>query len=240
MRVLIEKKGLLYLILAYIMAATAANWFDARHIQILGLSTGGGSIAFPFTYILADVITEVYGYKNTRMTLWIGLVMQSLFIFYARFLLFFISPNSEHRSALNILIELNNWIIIASFANYIISETANSFLVAKMKIWFKGRFIGIRFVFSTFIAYAVDELIYAPIAFHSFLSGKNLVKHMFDSWLFMVVIEILMLPISVRLAQYMKSKEQVDIYDTKTDFTPFSLNTTYHVDNNHYRKDQIK
>ena len=105
-----------------------------------------------------------------------------------------------------------------------------------MKILFGGKFIGIRFIFSTFIAYAVDELIYAPIAFHSFLAIQSLIHHMFDSWLFMVAIEIIALPFAVRLAQYIKHKEKIDIYDTNTNFNPFNLNSYYQFSDNKYRQ----
>ena len=70
-----------FLTTAYTMALVFANWFDPRLINFMGLNTGAGAIIFPFTYLFSDIITEVYGYKNARLAVWVGLFFNCIFIF---------------------------------------------------------------------------------------------------------------------------------------------------------------
>jgi uncharacterized integral membrane protein (TIGR00697 family) len=230
-----SKKYLHFLILAYIFVYFLPFWADARQINIFGLTTGRGTLVFPFTFLIVGMITEIYGYKNTKIVIWTGLLFQALFLVYGKFIAHFISPVSGHTIALTSFVKVNNWIMIASLANYIISENVNAYLIARLKVRLRGRLIGIRFLIATLMAYLIDELIYAPIAFHRFISHKQLLWHMLDSWILMVGIELVMLPIAVRIAIVIKKREHMDIYDTITNFNPFSLNTDYRTEDNKYQ-----
>lgn len=77
-----QPKVLWFLILSYSMVLVFANWFEARLILIGDLVTGGGTLIFPLTFLLADVLTEVYGYKQTRRAIWVGFLFNILFVSY--------------------------------------------------------------------------------------------------------------------------------------------------------------
>lgn len=215
------------LISGYTLVFFLSNWFDPRLISFLGLNTGAGSLAFPFTYLISDVITEVYGYKHARIALWTALLSFFIFILYDQWVATFLIIN-DSRIDLYTFLLVNNRILLASIFSYLVTESINCYFVAKLKIFLNGDYMGIRFIASTLIAYTFNELIYAPIAFYSLIPCfMNFVQHMLTSWGFMVILEILLLPFSIRLAKRLKVIENLDIYDTKTNFNPFSLNTDY-------------
>lgn len=236
--ILVSPKYLWLLMIAYTMAIFASNIFDPRHIDIFGLCTGAGSIAFPLTYLLADVMTEVYGYKKTKIAIWSGLLFYLIFISYGQFVIHFINPNSSDKVALSLFLHVNDRIFIAAIASYLATESANTYLLAKLKIRLAGKYIGFRFIIATLFAYVVDELIYAPIAFYGLMNTSDFLHHMLDSWAFMVSIELLLVPFSVRIAKYIKIVERTDIYDNKTNFSPFNFDTQYGDEDNKYRGNQ--
>lgn len=140
-----SNKYLHFLTVAYIFVYFITTWADARQINVFGLATGGSSLVFPFTYLIASMITEIYGYKNTKIVIWTGLFFQALFLLYGKFMVHFLSPSLPHASVLNFFIEKNNWIMLAGLATYLISETTNAYIIVILKTWLRGRLIGIRF-----------------------------------------------------------------------------------------------
>lgn len=234
----VRPKYLWFLIQCYTMVFFASNWFDPRQIKIFGLTTGAGSIAFPLTYLFSDIITEVYGYKNSRIVVWSSLLFYLLFLFYGQFVVYFIYDHSTDKELITTFLHSNNRIILAAILSYFITETINSYLVAKLKILLDGKYMGLRFITATLTAYIFNELIYAPIAFHELITNmKDFIHHIIDSWTFMVSIELLLLPLSIRLAKRLKIIENIDIYDTRSNFNPFSFNTRYPKKDNESNED---
>lgn len=234
----VTPKYLWFLILCYTMVFFASNWFDPRQIKLFGLTTGAGSIVFPLTYLFSDIITEVYGYKNSRIAVWSSLLFYLLFLFYGQFVVSFLYEHSMDKKLITTFLYSNNRIILAATLSYFITETINSYLVAKLKILLDGKYMGLRFIIATLTAYIFNELVYAPIAFYNLITNINyLIHHMIDSWAFMVSIELLLLPLSVRLAKRLKIIENIDIYDTKSNFNPFSFNTRYQKRDNESNED---
>lgn len=223
----IRHRYLWLFILAYTLIFFTSNWFDPRQIQIFGLNTGAGSMVFPLTYLISDIITEVYGYKHARIAVWTALLFFLIFILYGQLVIALLAPDSISRVAITTFLYTNNRIIFAAILSYLITESINSYIVAKLKIKLDGKCMGLRFIGSTLTAYTFNELIYAPIAFYNLIPNKHFLQHMLTSWGFMVSIEILLLPFSIRLAKRLKMIENLDIYDTQTNFNPFSLNTDY-------------
>lgn len=226
-----------FLTLTYTMVIVLANWFDPRLIKIFGLTTDAGTLIFPLTFLLSDLITEVYGYKHARRAIWCGLLFNFVFIGYGQLVIHMPSPDYPTNNAtFDALLTQNTRIIIASVISYLISEPLNSLVMAKLKIKMHGRYVGIRFLSSTVVAAGVDSLIFGTIAFFGMMSNINLVYLVLSMWLIKVVIEIIGLPISIRLANKLKQKEKLDIYDTKTNFNLFSLDANYSNSDNEFNK----
>ena len=116
-------------------------------------------------------------------------------------------------------------IVMASMIAYFCGEFVNSFVLAKMKINDNGKRMGWRFVVSTVFGEGVDSLLFYPIAFYGIWGNDLLLKVMVAQWLLKLGVEVVMLPVTVRIVQALKRAEDEDYYDRKTNFTPFSLKT---------------
>src|SRR3990167_4672910 len=126
-RELSQPKFLWFLTLTYSMVIVLANWFDPRLIKIFGLTTDAGTLIFPLTFLLSDLITEVYGYKNARRAIWCGFLFNALFILYGQLVIHMPSPDYHTNNAMfDTLLATNVRIIIASCLSYLISEPLNS------------------------------------------------------------------------------------------------------------------
>jgi len=229
-------KYLWFLMLAYTMVLAFANWFDPRLISIFGLNTDAGTLIFPFSFLLSDLITEVYGYKHARKTIWTGFLFNIIFIGYGQLVAHLPSPPYQTNNEIfNTLIAADLRIIIASTISYLIAEPLNSLIMAKLKIKMHGRNMSVRYVTSTFTASLVDSSIFSVIAFYNVMSNSNLVELILTMWLIKVAIEIFGLPISILITNKIKRAEQMDIYDYKTKFTLLSLNTEYNANANAFK-----
>lgn len=236
-----QSRFLWFLTLSYSMVIVLANWFDPRLIHFFGLDTDAGTLIFPFTFLLSDLITEVYGYKYARRTIWCGFLFNGLFILYAQLVIHMPSPNYPTNNALfDTLLATNIRIILASTISYFCSEPLNSYIMAKLKILMNGRYMGIRFLSSTIVASATDSAIFSVIAFFGTLTNKNLFLLAITMWFIKVVIETLGLPFSIRLAHRLKIMETMDIYDKQTKFNVFSLNTDYNYKDNEFGEHEDK
>lgn len=223
-----QPKALWFLILSYSIILAFANWFDARLISIGGLVTDAGTLIFPITFMLADVLTEVYGYKQTRRAIWVGFLFNILFVAYGQLITLFPSPDYYHNNAyFDELIAINMRITLASLISYLCAEPLNAYLISKLKIKTKGKYIGLRFVASTIFASAVDSTVFGVLAFMGAMPVAELVRLIVVMWLIKVVIEIVGLPVSIYCAKKLKQYEGLDIYDTHTTYTLFSLDAQY-------------
>lgn len=231
-----QPRFLWFLILAYCMIMVLSNWFDIRLIRILNLDTDAGTLIFPLTFLLSDLITEVYGYQQARRAIWCGFLFNIIFILYGQIVIHLPSPDYaiNNNRQFDELLAMDTRIIFASAISYLCSEPLNAFIMAKLKIYFTGRKLALRFIASTFLASGVDSFIFGTLAFYGLMNHIELLTLILTMWLFKVVIEVIGLPASLYLTKKLKSKERLDIYDTQTDFNLFSLNVHYTPKDNHY------
>ena|SRR3990167_116691 len=230
-------KYLWFLTLTYSMVIVLANWFDPRLMNIFGLNTDAGTLIFPFTFLLSDLITEIYGYKHARRAIWCGFLFNVLFIVYGQIVIHMPSPSYPTNNAeFDSLLSTNTRIIFASAISYFSSEPLNSLIMSKLKIKMEGRYMGIRFVLSTLVASGTDSTIFSVIAFYGLMSNANLFSLIFTMWFIKIFIEIAALPISVRLTKKLKKIERLDIYDKRTNFNILSLNTEYTMRDNEFKQ----
>ena len=233
----IQSDYLWFLTLAYSMTIIFANLFDARLISIGGLITDAGTIIFPMTFLLSDLITEVYGYKYARRAIWCGFLFNLLFILYGQVVIHLPSPIfSTHNDLFAALLALNIRIVAASLISYLVSEPLNAIMMAKLKIKMKGKGMGYRLMLSTAASSGLDSVLFGSLAFYGMISTFNLVILIATMWLIKISIEILGLPLSIFLAIRLKKIEKIDIYDVHTPFNLFLLETTYADSDNRYER----
>jgi uncharacterized integral membrane protein (TIGR00697 family) len=222
--------------LSYTAVILLANWFDIRMIKIGPIETDAGTLIFPLTFILSDLITEVYGYKFARRAIWVGFLFNFVFVAYGQLIIHLPSP--DYAVALNdkfdSLLGFNARIIIASTVSYLCAEPLNSFIMAKLKLRTGGNLMWLRFVSSTAVASLFDSFLFGTLAFYGTMPLHDLFIFNATMWGIKVFIEICGLPISLRLARKLKRHEGLDMYDVGTKFSIFSLDAKYANSNNQF------
>lgn len=233
-------KFLWFLQVSYVSVILLANWFDIRIIEIGPIATDAGTLIFPFTFLLSDLITEVYGYKFARRAIWTGLAFNFIFMIYGQIIIHFPSPDYAvaANAKFDSLMSSNIRIIIASTVSYLLSEPINSYIMAKLKIRTRGRFMSFRFVVSTFVASFFDSFVFGTIAFYGIIPGFELIKFNAAMWFIKVAVEVFGLIFSLKLAMKLKKFEGLDMYDTRTNFSIFKWEAVYTADANMYMKEK--
>jgi queuosine precursor transporter len=189
-----------------------------------------GTILFPVSYIFGDILTEVYGYKNSRRVIWVGfgcLALSAVIFGIVRVL-----PGEAQwqkyagdAAYLAILGGMSSGgIVLASLAGYWSGEFTNSFILAKMKILTRGRWLWTRTIGSTIAGELVDTVVFVTIAslFKVFPWSLFLTLSL-TNYLFKCSVEALMTPATYAAVATLKKAEQEDFYDRGTNFNPFSV-----------------
>lgn len=189
---------------------------------------GAGNMFFPISYIFGDVLTEVYGYARARKVIWAGFIsMIFATIMSAAVISLPVNPDEPYNAVIQPALQTvfgNTWrIVAASIMAFWVGDFVNSYVLAKMKVITKGRFLWMRTIGSTILGQGVDSLLFYPIAFGAIWETSTLFKVAVFNWGFKVGIEVLMTPVTYLVVGWLKRAEQEDYYDRATDFTPFSL-----------------
>ena len=210
------------LLLSNIIGAANRSFIDLPYIGEWPF--GAGVLFFPLSYVLGDVLTEVYGYARARRVIWTGFAALA-FMAVMAFVVVKLPPAPGWRDqAAYEAVFGNSWrIVLASMSAFWAGEFANSFVLAKMKLADNGRRMGLRFVASTIIGQGIDSLLFYPLAFYgeqSWPTGE-LFKTVFSQWVTKSGWEVLLLPITIWIVTAIKRREGLDVYDRGTNFTPF-------------------
>lgn len=217
-----------FLTLSYSMAIIMANWYVGRLIYFFGLTFDAGILIFPFTFLISDLITEVYGYQHARQAIWCGFFFNLFFILYGQLVTHLPSPPyPTHNALFNQVMNIDLRILLASGISYFCAEPLNSLIMAKMKIHHQGKYMGLRFIFSTFFSSGLDSFIFSILAFYGVLHAKHLMILIGTNWAIKVGVEIIALPLSLRIARALKRIEKTDIYDKQTNFSLLKLSVHY-------------
>ena len=185
---------------------------------------GAGILFFPVSYVLGDILTEVYGYARARRCIWAGFAAM-LFMAFMSWVVVKLPPAAtwKGQAAYEAVFGQVPRIVFASIAAFWAGEFANSYVLARMKVWTKGRMLWTRTIGSTVVGQAVDSLIFYPLAFLGAptWTPELVVKVLFTQWALKVSWEVLLTPVTYAVVGFLKRREGIDVYDTATDFTPF-------------------
>jgi uncharacterized integral membrane protein (TIGR00697 family) len=207
----------------FIVVLVISNLVGQKICAFGPFRVSGAQLLFPITYIFGDVFTEVYGYGASRRVIWIGFVANALMAILGNIIVALpAAPEWKNQEAFSIVFHQVPRLVVASLIAYWCGEFANSFTLAKMKLITKGRHLWTRTVGSTVVGQAVDTVILVIIAFTGEVTGSGLVRLILSAYLFKVVYEVLMTPVTYWIVGFLKRTEGVDTFDYKTRFTPFA------------------
>jgi uncharacterized integral membrane protein (TIGR00697 family) len=209
---------------AFAAVLILTNVLNTKIFSVLGFDFPGGILTFPLSFLLADALTETYGYSVTRRVIWIGFACLGGMAAILE-LVVLLPPASfwGQQEAFAGLFNQIPRIVTASMIAYFAGEFCNSYVLAKSKVRTDGRGMPLRFVTSTMAGQAADTVAFMTIAFLGVFPASAMLKLFVASWVFKVAWEIVALPLSVPFVRYVKRAENEDWFDRGTDFNPFRL-----------------
>lgn len=183
---------------------------------------GAGILFFPLSYVIGDILTEVYGYARARRCIWAGFA-GLLFMAMMSWVVVALPPDAswEGQAAYESVFGQVPRIVFASICAFWAGEFVNSFVLAKMKLWSEGRMLWTRTIGSTVVGQGLDSLIFYPLAFLGVFDTATVLKLMLTQWVLKVTWEALLTPVTYAVVGWLKAKEGVDVFDRHTNFTPF-------------------
>lgn len=213
------------LIVAVMVGALLISNLGAVKLISFGpIITDGGAILFPLTYILGDILTEVYGYKYARRAIWISFIMMAAMVLVLTAVRLMPGASMwDGQAAFDTVHGFMPRIVAASLLAFLAGEFLNAFVLAKMKLRSGGKNMWQRLIGSTVVGETVDTTIFGLVAFGGILGGSDMLKFIAIGVVFKTLVEIVMLPVTYRIIRWLKRRERADSNDDRTNFTPLSL-----------------
>jgi uncharacterized integral membrane protein (TIGR00697 family) len=208
----------------FITCLIVANIIAAKLVTIFGMVLPAAIIIFPLGYVFGDVLTEVYGYRRARRVIWLGFLC-NLIVVAAIWVGQILPPASfwDGQNAYERILGHTPRLLAASFLAYLVGEFANSFILAKMKIATKGRWLWTRTIGSTIVGEGIDSCVFVTLAFWGHMPGSVLAAAILSQWLMKTAYEAAVTPLTYRAVNFLKRREGMDVYDYDTRFNPLFL-----------------
>jgi uncharacterized integral membrane protein (TIGR00697 family) len=204
----------------FVTCLITANIIAVKVISVGPVILPAAIIVFPLSYIFGDILTEVYGYRLTRRVIWLGFICNLIFVFFAWIGQMLPSaPFWGGQEAYKSILGYTPRLLVASFIGYLVGEFTNSFVLAKMKILTRGRWLWTRTIGSTVVGQGLDTSIFITLAYIGTTSFVPIM--ILYHWLIKTGYEAVATPFTYAVANYLKKKEAVDTYDYETSFNPF-------------------
>lgn len=194
-------------------------------LPLIGLwPFGAGILFFPVSYIIGDVLTEVYGYARARRCIWVGFAA-TLFMAVMSYVVVALPPAADWdgQAAYEAVFGQVPRIVFASIAAFCVGEFMNSFVMARMKLWTNGKYLWTRTIGSTIVGQGFDSLIFYPLAFYGAPGWPTdqIMLVMLSQFILKTGWEAALTPVTYAVVGALKRQEGVDVFDRGTDFTPF-------------------
>lgn len=208
----------------FVSVLLISNVASTKIVDLGPFTFDGGTLLFPISYIFGDILTEVYGYRRSRRVIWAGFGAAALMAGILA-LVGALPPAEgwEYQEAYQAILGVTPRIVLGSLVAYFAGEFSNSYVLAKMKIWSRGRWLWARTIGSTLVGEGVDTLLFVTIAFAGTLPWALFWSIVVSNYVFKVGLEAAMTPVTYRITNFLKRTEGVDVYDVGTDFNPFKL-----------------
>jgi queuosine precursor transporter len=208
----------------FVTGLISANITSVKLITLWGLVLPAGIVIFPISYIIGDVLTEVYGYARARRVIWIGFFCNLLavgVIWIGQIIP--PAPFWDGQGAYERILGYAPRLLGASFLAYLAGEFVNAYVMAKMKIATKGRWLWTRTIGSTLVGQGADSLVFIVVAFAGTLPVDTLGLAVVTQWLVKSLYEAVATPVTYQAVGFLKRREGLDVYDHHTRFNPLVI-----------------
>lgn len=201
-----------------------ANIIEQKLIHIGPVEATAGLLIFPVSYILNDVIAEIWGFRKARLIIWGGFAMNFLAVVF--FQLSIWAPGSEHfthQEAYTMVLGSTLRITLASFVAFLCGSFVNAYVMSRMKLRDQGRHFSWRAIVSTLFGEGCDSLVFFHLAFLGLVPYPAIIKLVLTQTLMKTCYEILVLPLTNLVVNKLKNWEQTDTYDHEISYNPFKI-----------------
>jgi uncharacterized integral membrane protein (TIGR00697 family) len=213
---------LVIIVAVFVTCLITANIIVVKFVGFGPVSLPAAILVFPVSYIFGDILTEVYGYRVARRVIWLGFACNLLFVFFV-WVGQVLPPASffQGQAAYESILGQTPRVLVSSFCGYLAGEFANSFVLARMKILTRGRWLWSRTIGSTIVGEGLDSAIFLTLAFIGTPVFVPVV--ILYHWISKTVIEAVCTPGTYAIVNWLKQREAVDTYDYKTNYNPFAI-----------------
>ena len=202
-----------------------ANVLETKQMAFGPISITGGLIVFPVSYIINDCVCEVWGYRKTRLLIWLGFCMNFLFVMFGA--LCDAIPGAsywDNEAGFHAIFGLAPRIAAASFVAFVVGSFANAYVMSRMKVSSQGKNFSLRAIMSTIFGETADSLIFFPLALGGVVPTEELPVLILSQIVLKTLYEIIVLPITIQVVKYTKRHEGLDEYDKDINYNIFSVN----------------
>jgi len=208
----------------FVTTLLIANIIAVKLIDVGGWILPAGTLIFPVSYILGDVLTEVYGYRRARQVIWLGFGCNLLAVI-SIWLAQVLPPAGfwDGQAAFERILGYTPRLLAASFLAYLLGEFTNAFVLAKLKILTRGRWLWTRTIGSTVVGQLLDSTVFITVAFAGVMPKEALLSAIVVQWLVKSAYEALATPMTYGVVRYLKRQEGLDVYDREINFNPLRV-----------------
>lgn len=211
------------LVVVFVTVLLISNLIGPKICAIGPFRISGAQLLFPITYIFGDIFTEVYGYAGSRRAIWLGFFGSALMALFGMLVVWLPpAPDFRYQEAFEIVFGFVPRMVAASLLAYWAGEFANAYVMARMKVWTRGRALWTRTIGSTAVGQLVDSIVVMTVAFAGRESWMTILNLIFSGYLGKVLYEAAMTPVTYMVVNGLKRAEGVDVYDVATNFSPFA------------------
>ena len=208
--------------IVYVTCLLLSNLIAGKMMALGSITLPAAVILFPITYIMGDVFTEVYGFKNTRTIIWTGFACSAFAV--AIYMITIVLPHPDfwgNQDAYVTVLSTTPRVFIASLLGYLFGEFSNSMILSKLKVVTQGKKLWVRTILSTVVGEAFDTIIFIAISFWGTMENSVLLQMMLFQYLFKVCYEVIFTPVTYAVVKWIKKKENLDTYDTGVKYSIF-------------------
>lgn len=200
--------------IVFCVCLVAANLLETKVVQLGPIAVTAGLIVFPVSYIINDCIAEVWGFRKARLIIWMGFLMNFFVVALGQIAIAIpAAPFWEGEEAFDFVFGMAPRIAAASLTAFLVGSFINAYVMSRMKVASQGRHFSARAIFSTVAGESADSLIFFPLAFGGLMPVNELMKMMVVQVVLKTAYEIVILPVTIRVVNYIKRVDESDVYD---------------------------
>ena len=211
-----KKVSVLFMLFSilFCVCLITANVLETKQIAIGPVNLTGGLLVFPVSYIINDCVCEVWGYRKTRLLIWMGFAMNAFFVVMGALCDAIPgAPYWHNEEGFHAVFGLAPRIACASFVAFLCGSFVNAYVMSRMKIADGGRHFSLRAICSTVLGESADSVIFFPLALGGVVPITELPKLMLWQVVLKTLYEIVALPVTIRVVKALKRHEGEDVYD---------------------------